>query len=24
VVRQRYGQDHPYYWGAFVFLGQAD
>jgi CHAT domain-containing protein len=24
VVRQRYGQDHPFYWGAFVFLGQAD
>jgi len=24
VVRQRYGKDHPYYWGAFVFLGQAD
>ncbi len=24
VVRLRYGQDIPYYWGAFVFLGQAD
>ncbi len=24
VVRQRYDQDIPYYWGAFVFLGQPD
>jgi CHAT domain-containing protein len=21
IVRKRYGFDHPYYWGAFVFLG---
>jgi CHAT domain-containing protein len=24
VVQQRYGQDNPFFWGAFVFLGQAD
>ncbi len=21
IVKKRYGYDHPYYWGAFVFLG---
>jgi CHAT domain-containing protein len=21
IVKKRYGHDHPYYWGAFVFLG---
>jgi CHAT domain-containing protein len=23
TVKSRYGSDHPYYWGAFVFLGEA-
>jgi CHAT domain-containing protein len=23
TVNARYGSDHPYYWGAFVFLGEA-
>ena len=22
IVRERYGQDNPRYWGAFVFMGQ--
>ena len=22
IVRQRYGQPNPFFWGAFVFLGQ--
>jgi CHAT domain-containing protein/Tfp pilus assembly protein PilF len=24
TVKSRYGNDHPYYWGAFVFLGEAE
>jgi CHAT domain-containing protein len=24
TVQPRYGYDHPYYWGAFVFLGEAE
>jgi len=24
TVKTRYGKDNPYYWGAFVFLGEAD
>ncbi|MCX5830995.1 MAG: tetratricopeptide repeat protein [Deltaproteobacteria bacterium] len=24
VVKARYGYDNPYYWGAFVFLGEAE
>ena len=24
TVKARYGTDHPYYWGAFVFLGEAE
>ena len=24
TVKARYGNDHPYYWGAFVFLGEAE
>jgi CHAT domain-containing protein len=24
TVKIRYGFDHPYYWGAFVFLGEAE
>jgi tetratricopeptide (TPR) repeat protein len=23
LVKQRYGKDNPFYWGAFVFLGQS-
>ena len=24
TVKSRYGSDNPYYWGAFVFLGEAE
>ena len=24
TVKSRYGHDNPYYWGAFVFLGEAE
>jgi CHAT domain-containing protein len=24
TVKQRYGESNPYYWGAFVFLGEAE
>ncbi len=24
TVKTRYGTDNPYYWGAFVFLGEAE
>jgi CHAT domain-containing protein len=24
IFQQRYGQDNPFFWDAFVFLGQAD
>ena len=24
TVKSRYGNDNPYYWGAFVFLGEAE
>lgn len=24
LVKDRYGNDHPFYWGAFVFLGEAE
>jgi CHAT domain-containing protein len=24
TVKQRYGEPHPFYWGAFVFLGEAE
>ena len=24
TVKARYGSDNPYYWGAFVFLGEAE
>jgi len=24
MVKARYGHDNPYYWGAFVFLGEAE
>ncbi len=24
TVKARYGFDNPYYWGAFVFLGEAE
>jgi len=24
TVKARYGNDNPYYWAAFVFLGEAE
>ena len=24
TVKSRYGNDNPYYWGAFVFLGEVE